>query len=55
MSSDYHVGVQKWAEIIGQARQSADVLKDADVIRAVLNIFQVQTLLSRVLCTDVGG
>ncbi|KAL0340898.1 UNVERIFIED_CONTAM: protein EXPORTIN 1A [Sesamum radiatum] len=29
---------QKWAEIIGQARQSVDFLKDQDVIRAVLNI-----------------
>lgn len=34
---------QKWAEIIGQARQSVDVLKDADVIRAVLNILQTNT------------
>lgn len=33
--------VQKWAEIIGQARQSVDFLKDQDVIRAVLNILQV--------------
>nr|GMD56610.1 protein EXPORTIN 1A-like [Ipomoea batatas] len=32
---------QKWAEIIGQARQSVDFLKDQDVIRAVLNILQV--------------
>ncbi|KAJ6763358.1 EXPORTIN 1/5 [Salix purpurea] len=31
---------QKWAEIIGQARQSVDFLKDQDVIRTVLNILQ---------------
>ncbi|RWR93408.1 protein EXPORTIN 1A [Cinnamomum micranthum f. kanehirae] len=34
---------QKWAEIIGQARQSVDVLKDQDVIRTVLNILQLFT------------
>lgn len=34
---------QKWTEIIGQARQSVDVLKDQDVIRAVLNILQTNT------------
>lgn len=33
--------IQKWAEIIGQARQSVDFLKDQDVIRTVLNILQV--------------
>ncbi|KAH9607356.1 hypothetical protein KSS87_020127 [Heliosperma pusillum] len=33
----------KWNEIIGQARQSVDVLKDQDVIRAVLNILQTNT------------
>nr|GMD53661.1 protein EXPORTIN 1A isoform X2 [Ipomoea batatas] len=33
----------KWAEIIGQARQSVDFLKDQDVIRAVLNILQTNT------------
>lgn len=33
--------LQKWAEIIGQARQSVDFLKEQDVIRAVLNILQV--------------
>ncbi|KAA3468517.1 protein EXPORTIN 1A-like [Gossypium australe] len=32
---------QKWGEIIGQARQSVDFLKDQDVIRTVLNILQV--------------
>ncbi|GJM97310.1 hypothetical protein PR202_ga14229 [Eleusine coracana subsp. coracana] len=31
---------QKWAEIIGQASQSIDVLKNQDVIRSVLNILQ---------------
>ncbi|URD74343.1 CRM1 C terminal [Musa troglodytarum] len=34
---------QKWAEIIGQASLSVDVLKDQDVIRAVLNILQTNT------------
>ncbi|KAJ4958081.1 hypothetical protein NE237_025192 [Protea cynaroides] len=34
---------QKWAEIIGQARQSVDFLKDQDVIRTVLNILQTNT------------
>lgn len=34
---------QKWAEIIGQARQSVDYLKDQDVIRTVLNIMQTNT------------
>ncbi|XP_074320433.1 protein EXPORTIN 1A [Silene latifolia] len=33
----------KWNEIIGQARQSVDVLKDQDAIRAVLNILQTNT------------
>ncbi|CAI9767781.1 unnamed protein product [Fraxinus pennsylvanica] len=37
---------QKWAEIIGQARQSVDFLKDPDVIRAVLNILQTNTSAS---------
>jgi hypothetical protein len=32
---------QKWAEIIGQAGQSIDILKNQDVIRSVLNILQV--------------
>uniref|UniRef100_A0A169W7P5 Importin N-terminal domain-containing protein n=1 Tax=Daucus carota subsp. sativus TaxID=79200 RepID=A0A169W7P5_DAUCS len=31
---------QKWAEIIGQARQSVDFLKDPEVVRVVLNILQ---------------
>ncbi|KAK4351071.1 hypothetical protein RND71_030384 [Anisodus tanguticus] len=34
---------QRWAEIIGQARQSVDYLKDHDVIRGVLNILQTNT------------
>ncbi|PPD77246.1 hypothetical protein GOBAR_DD25812 [Gossypium barbadense] len=34
---------QKWGEIIGQARQSVDFLKDQDVIRTVLNILQMIT------------
>ncbi|KAL3651217.1 Exportin-1 [Castilleja foliolosa] len=34
---------QKWAEIIGRAHQSADCLKDQDVIRTVLNILQTNT------------
>lgn len=38
-----NVFVQKWAEIIGQARVSVDYLKDQDVIRVVLNILQVLT------------
>nr|CAD1832101.1 unnamed protein product [Ananas comosus var. bracteatus] len=34
---------QNWAEIIGRASQSVDVLKDQDVIRAILNILQTNT------------
>lgn len=34
---------QRWVEIIGQARQSVDYLKDQDVIRAILNILQTNT------------
>ncbi|EOA19847.1 hypothetical protein CARUB_v10000095mg [Capsella rubella] len=34
---------QKWAEIIGQARQSVEFLKDPGVIRTVLNILQTNT------------
>ncbi|KAL8148521.1 protein EXPORTIN 1A isoform X2 [Apium graveolens] len=34
---------QKWAEIIGQARQSVDFLKDPEVVRVVLNILQTNT------------
>ncbi|KAJ8771344.1 hypothetical protein K2173_026521 [Erythroxylum novogranatense] len=42
---------QKWAEIIGQARQSVDFLKDQDVIRTVLNILQTNTSVSSSLGT----
>ncbi|MCI43767.1 exportin 1, partial [Trifolium medium] len=31
---------QKWMEIIGQAHQNVEFLKDQDVIRTVLNILQ---------------
>ncbi|KAL1550627.1 Exportin-1 [Salvia divinorum] len=34
---------QNWTEIIGQARQSVDFLKDQDVIRTVLHILQTNT------------
>jgi exportin-1 len=34
---------QRWAEIIGQARQSVDYLKTQDIIKAVLNILQTNT------------
>lgn len=34
---------QRWAEIIGQASRSVDILKDHDVIRTVLNILQTNT------------
>lgn len=36
--------LQKWAEIIGQAGRSVDVLKDQDIIRTILNILQVMGL-----------
>lgn len=42
---------QKWAEIIGQARQSVDFLKDQDVIRTVLNILQTNTSVASALGT----
>ncbi|CAH2055233.1 unnamed protein product [Thlaspi arvense] len=42
---------QKWAEIIGQARQSADTLKDPDMIRTVLNILQTNTRVATSLGT----
>uniref|UniRef100_A0A1J3JN78 Exportin-1 n=1 Tax=Noccaea caerulescens TaxID=107243 RepID=A0A1J3JN78_NOCCA len=42
---------QKWEEIIGQARQSADILKDPDVIRTVLNILQTNTRVATSLGT----
>ncbi|XP_022718569.1 protein EXPORTIN 1A isoform X6 [Durio zibethinus] len=42
---------QKWSEIIGQARQSVDFLKDPDVIRTVLNILQTNTSVASSLGT----
>eukprot|EP01018_Ginkgo_biloba_P022927 Gb_02784 [translate_table: standard] len=42
---------QKWAEIIGQARQSVDYLKDQDAIRTVLNILQTNTSVASALGT----
>ncbi|KFK37753.1 hypothetical protein AALP_AA3G025500 [Arabis alpina] len=42
---------EKWAEIIGQARQSADILKNPDVIRTVLNILQTNTSVATSLGT----
>ncbi|XP_041015220.1 protein EXPORTIN 1A-like isoform X1 [Juglans microcarpa x Juglans regia] len=42
---------QKWSEIIGQARQSVDFLKDQDVIRTVLNILQTNTSVATSLGT----
>ncbi|XP_059624951.1 protein EXPORTIN 1A-like [Cornus florida] len=42
---------KKWAEIIGQARQSVDFLKDQEVIRTVLNILQANTSVARSLGT----
>ncbi|XP_022744975.1 protein EXPORTIN 1A-like isoform X6 [Durio zibethinus] len=41
----------KWSEIIGQARQSVDFLKDQDVIRTVLNILQTNTSVASSLGT----
>ncbi|XP_019092143.1 PREDICTED: protein EXPORTIN 1B-like [Camelina sativa] len=43
---------QKWGEIIGQARHSADILKDPDVIRTVLNILQTNTRVATSLGTN---
>ncbi|XP_027103461.1 protein EXPORTIN 1A [Coffea arabica] len=42
---------QRWNEIIGQARQSVDFLKDQDIIRAVLNILQTNTSVASSLGT----
>ncbi|KAH7571485.1 hypothetical protein JRO89_XS04G0060600 [Xanthoceras sorbifolium] len=42
---------QKWGEILGQARQSVDFLKDQDVIRTVLNIMQTNTSVASSLGT----
>ncbi|KAK3042774.1 hypothetical protein RJ639_001047 [Escallonia herrerae] len=43
--------LQKWAEIIGQARQSVEFLKDQGVIRTVLNILQTNTSAASALGT----
>ncbi|XP_042428543.1 protein EXPORTIN 1A-like [Zingiber officinale] len=40
---------RKWAEIIGQARQSVDILKDQEIIRSVLNIMQTNTSVANSL------
>ncbi|KAJ7563170.1 hypothetical protein O6H91_03G099000 [Diphasiastrum complanatum] len=40
---------QRWAEIIGQARQSVEFLKAQEVIRAVLNILQTNTSVASAL------
>ncbi|KAL6332351.1 hypothetical protein AAG906_004920 [Vitis piasezkii] len=42
---------QKWAEIVGQARQSVDFLKDQDVIRTMLNILQTNASVATSLGT----
>eukprot|EP01018_Ginkgo_biloba_P010449 Gb_26953 [translate_table: standard] len=42
---------QRWAEIIGKARQSVDFLKDQEVIRTVLNILQTNTSVASSLGT----
>lgn len=42
---------QKWAEIIGQARQSVEFLKDQEVIKTVLNILQTNTSVASSLGT----
>ena len=42
---------QKWAEIVGQARQSVDFLKDRDVIRTMLNILQTNASVATSLGT----
>ncbi|XP_024637721.1 protein EXPORTIN 1A isoform X2 [Medicago truncatula] len=42
---------QKWMEIIGQAHQNVDFLKDQDVIRTVLNILQTNTSVASSLGT----
>ncbi|XP_057450161.1 protein EXPORTIN 1A-like [Lotus japonicus] len=46
-----HLPNQKWLEIIGQARQNVDFLKDHDVIRTVLNILQTNTSVASSLGT----
>jgi exportin-1 len=40
---------QRWAEIIGQARQSVEFLKAQEVVRAVLNILQTNTSVASAL------
>ncbi|XP_044498368.1 protein EXPORTIN 1A-like isoform X3 [Mangifera indica] len=42
---------QKWAEILAQAHQSVDFLKDQDVVRTVLNILQTNTSVASSLGT----
>ncbi|KAJ0013225.1 hypothetical protein Pint_21791 [Pistacia integerrima] len=42
---------QKWGEILAQAHQSVDFLKDQDVIRTVLNILQTNTSVASSLGT----
>eukprot|EP00252_Welwitschia_mirabilis_P021498 TRINITY_DN552_c0_g1_i7.p1 TRINITY_DN552_c0_g1~~TRINITY_DN552_c0_g1_i7.p1 ORF type:complete len:1076 (+),score=191.44 TRINITY_DN552_c0_g1_i7:303-3530(+) len=42
---------QRWAEIIGQARQSVDYLKDQEVIRTILNILKTNTSVASSLGT----
>ncbi|CAI8617119.1 unnamed protein product [Vicia faba] len=42
---------QKWMEIIGQAHQNVEFLKDQDVIRTVLNILQTNTSVASSLGT----
>ncbi|KAM7273898.1 hypothetical protein ACFE04_028562 [Oxalis oulophora] len=42
---------QKWAEIIGKARQSVDILKDQEVIKTILNILQTNTSVATSLGT----
>ncbi|KAJ6837558.1 protein EXPORTIN 1A [Iris pallida] len=42
---------QRWAEIIGQASQSVDVLKEQEVIRTILNILQTNTSVASSLGT----
>ncbi|ONK65879.1 uncharacterized protein A4U43_C06F1910 [Asparagus officinalis] len=42
---------QKWAEIIGEASRSVDILKQQEVIRTVLNILQTNTSVASSLGT----
>ncbi|WJX82994.1 hypothetical protein P8452_65690 [Trifolium repens] len=42
---------QQWMEIIGQAHQNVEFLKDQDLIRTVLNIFQRNTRVASSLGT----